>query len=46
MNIIIEIKNRIWWLCDCVLEFQSMSYQQWRFEEAMNDIGKYYRNNK
>ena len=32
MNIIIEIKNRIWWLWDCILEVRLMSYFEWRYQ--------------
>lgn len=43
---LIEIKNRIWWICDCILELRLIPYQEWRFEEAMSDIGKHYRNKR
>ena len=39
---LIEIKNRIWWICDCILELRLIPYQEWRFEEAMSDKNSKY----
>ena len=53
MNIIIEIKNRIWWLWDCILEVRLMSYFEWRYQfvemknfiEYIKELNKYETNN-
>ena len=44
--ILINIKRRIWWLCDICLELRLVSYNTWLIEEICSDIGNHYRNER